>query len=81
MYFDLEETEAFYSLVEAFRTYLRRNKLISDVQRTSYINFIRYAKKLFGIRSAGKKIPLVLKKQMEATKQLGERSWLLKKAE
>ena len=46
---DVKRTEKFIrdSLKESFRILLRRKKLISEQNRTNYMNFIRFTMKLF----------------------------------
>jgi hypothetical protein len=46
VYFELDEYDAFASLVDAFKIYLRRNQTISDVQKKTYHNFILLINKL-----------------------------------
>lgn len=46
VYFELEEYDAFASLVDAFKIYLRRNQTISDLQKKTYHNFILIINKL-----------------------------------
>lgn len=50
MYYETEQTEPFYSLIDAFNIYLYRNKGISIYQRKSYLNLIRFTKKLFDLK-------------------------------
>jgi hypothetical protein len=49
-YYELEETDAFYSLTESFYVYLRRNTQIADYQKQSHMNFIRSIKTLMKLR-------------------------------
>lgn len=50
-YFDLEEEEAFLSLTEAFRQFLKRNRLLSEFQKAGYYNLIKFSRKVFQIKS------------------------------
>ncbi|MCB9036016.1 MAG: hypothetical protein H6557_05280 [Lewinellaceae bacterium] len=49
-YYELEETEAFFSLMEASRKYIRRNRQLSDYQKQSNAGFLRIAGKLNNLR-------------------------------
>jgi len=49
-YFELEEGEALYSLVDAVRSYLNRNKAMPQVHKTIYYNFIKIVKKAFRLK-------------------------------
>lgn len=46
-YFELDETEAFFSLVEAFRQYVSRKREISDYRKRANTNFLRLAQQLY----------------------------------
>ena len=79
-YFEQDDLEAFFYHASAFRTYIRRNKMISDYQRLSYRNFIKYAGQLLRAGNAPKKISAI-RKEMVAIKQVADINWLLQKAD
>jgi len=80
-YYELEETEPLLSLIDAFRIFLRRNKLISDHHRTIYLNQVKFVKKMLGIKiRAGKSKKIhELKEEVESTKQIADMKWLREK--
>lgn len=81
-YFELEETEPFFSLVDAFQVYLKRNKIISEYQRTIYQNLVKYAKKLMQIKSGNSHTTVEeISKELELTKQVANLQWLTQKIE
>ncbi|GJM33651.1 MAG: hypothetical protein DHS20C18_26520 [Saprospiraceae bacterium] len=45
-YYELEETEPFFALLEASRQYLSRNRQLSDYQKQSYGNFLKIANRI-----------------------------------
>lgn len=49
-YYEMDNAESFYSLISAFRVYLRRNKYISQSQFTNHLNLINLAKKLYDLK-------------------------------
>ncbi|HMQ89149.1 MAG TPA: hypothetical protein PKB07_16240 [Flavilitoribacter sp.] len=49
-YYELEETEAFFSLAEASRKFLSRNRQLSEYQKRSNEAFLRLARRLYEIR-------------------------------
>ncbi len=49
-YYELEETEPFFSLLEASRKYIRRNRQLSDYQKQSNAAFLKLAGKLYNLR-------------------------------
>ena len=79
-YFELEETESFFYHATAFRAFLNRNKLISDYQRTIYLNLIRYSSQLMRSEGMKKKIA-VIRKKVEENRNVADLQWLLSKIE
>lgn len=79
IYYEMEEFEALDSLIDSFRTFLRRNRLISDHHRTNYLNLIRFVKKLSRLRPRDKKRLETLQKEIAATDQLADTNWLNEK--
>jgi len=45
-YYEIDEIDPLYSLLESFRTYLNRRKDIADNWKKGYLNLIRFTKKL-----------------------------------
>lgn len=88
-YFDLDEEEAFLSLTDAFRQFLKRNRLISEFQKRGYYNLIKFARKVFQIKSSigfdsKEKLREDLKKLMSETEKsegIFNQSWLEGKIE
>lgn len=80
-YFELEEVDAFYSLVDSFYVYLRRNELISAYQKNICLGFVKYVKRLMRARLGEKKAAKGLLEELNTTPQVASISWLLKKAE
>ncbi|HET6990155.1 MAG TPA: hypothetical protein VFJ43_02480, partial [Bacteroidia bacterium] len=79
-YFELDETESFFYHATAFRTFLNRNKLVSEYQRTIYLNLIRYSSQLMKAAGIKKKIMLIRKK-VEENRNIADLQWLLRKIE
>jgi hypothetical protein len=77
-YFELEETESFFYHASAFRVFLKRNKLVSDYQRTIYLNLIRYSSQLMRADGQQKKIGII-KKKIELNRNIADLNWLLSK--
>ena len=78
-YYELNEDEPYFSLVDAFTNYLKRNKLISDNQRMAYLNFIRYAKKLMQLRLGSRFSMTELREEMQGLSKIYNLQWLLGK--
>ncbi|MEZ5056130.1 MAG: hypothetical protein R2879_03745 [Saprospiraceae bacterium] len=68
-YFDLEENEALFSLVDAFRQLIKRNKIISDASKNGYANLFRLTRKAAKIRyDIGYKSKEKLQEELEKLK-------------
>jgi hypothetical protein len=81
-YYELNEEDALYSLFDAFKIYLRRNKLISDYQREVYSNLIGFTRRLVTARHGSNRVnPEELKKEIQETKKVADINWLLSKVE
>ena len=78
-YYEENEFEPLFSLLESFRVYLNRNKEIPLARKVNYKNLIRFTKKLISIAPNNKKALIQLKTEVEATKNIPSRDWLLEK--
>lgn len=78
-YYETDEIEALYSLMESFRTFLNRHKDIPEQRRRNYKNLIRFTKKLTKIRPGDNTSIEKLKKDIEQTKGLADAKWLKEK--
>ena len=75
IYFENEAQDALESLLHAFKTYLHRNKLISNDLRRTYLNFIRT------LQQVQKVVPEKrdgLKQKVETMRLITEKNWLLR---
>lgn len=82
-YYDLEETEAFFSLAEATRIYLTRNRQLSDYQKGSNANFLKLATRLLQLRLKASTLPKSEKEQQTQriqqqleSKNIANKGWL-----
>lgn len=80
-YFELDETEPLYSLMDSFRVYLHRNRSISDSHRNTYLNLIRFTKKLTKIRPTERAKLKKLHTEILQTSQIADVKWLTEKIE
>jgi hypothetical protein len=79
IYYQQGATEPLISLIQAFRTFLRRHKLISESNRQAYHNFILLVNALWKAQSQGD--AKHLHALLESTQPLVEEAWLRKMAE
>ena len=80
-YYELGEYQPLQSLKESFRILLRRKKLISEQNQTNYGNFARFTMKLYRIDVKNKKQIATLRKEIDATGNVADRSWIMEKLE
>ncbi len=80
-YYETDEIESLYSLFESFRVYLNRNKSISEAKKADYKNLIKFTKKLTRIQPGDDKSLKKLTEEIQKTKRLASRKWLVDKVE
>ena len=78
IYYDLGEWTALDSLLESFKIYLHRQNSIG-YHRESYLNLIKFTKKLLKINLSNPQQRDILRGQIEATTLVTEKDWLLEK--
>jgi len=76
IYYASEEFEPFYSLIDSFRIYLRRNKLITDPRKEMYLNLIKLINRLSKIRKGENQALDQLESQLNEIKLLVNREWV-----
>ncbi|HPH81941.1 MAG TPA: hypothetical protein PL185_05190 [Flavobacteriales bacterium] len=81
VYYEMDEYDAFFSLVDAFKIYLRRNKFISEFQRETYHNFILLINKLMKVKLRKNSMTAVLHEEVCSTKPAADLIWLKTKSE
>lgn len=74
IYFETEATEAFLSLVSSFKIFLKRNKSLSKNAIMPYTNFLQIVHQIFKYGAARKE---QIHEQINTTKMLSDRTWLL----
>ncbi|HRH66590.1 MAG TPA: hypothetical protein PLU53_09865 [Bacteroidia bacterium] len=77
-YFGLNEEETFYYHASAFRSFLSRNRLVSDYQRKIYRNFVRYSVRLMKDSGNLKKLEILLT-DIRNVRQVADLRWLEEK--
>ncbi|MGB0839057.1 MAG: hypothetical protein ACPGXL_02895 [Chitinophagales bacterium] len=81
IYYELDELDAFLSLVDSFKMYLKRNKLISQNRKEQYLKFVKYTAKLHKTPRTAKAKLRILKEELAANRNTANASWLLEKIE
>ena len=88
-YYELNEMEAFFGMIDSFKAYLKRNKLISEYQYKVNSNLLRFAQKLAKLKRdkdflSGSKFGKELKgisEKIETTSEITNIDWLKEKVE
>ncbi|NUQ25546.1 MAG: hypothetical protein HUU34_16490 [Saprospiraceae bacterium] len=88
-YFELQETEPFFSLLEATRLYLSRNLQLSDYQKNSNVNFFKLAAKLYQLNLQAPRLTAAAKENrrqeiallIDRTSPLANKDWLVQRLE
>jgi len=78
-YYEQGEYLALDSLIDSFRIFLRRNKVISKNLKREYINFVNLVKRLTTITSNDTKALADLHRRVSQTSYSMPKNWLLKK--
>jgi len=80
IYYDMDDTEPFLSVIDSFRHYLSNNKESSLRYKTIYLNFLDYSFKLFKLKEKFNAFDVSkLRKEIINKKDIGKKSWLLAK--
>lgn len=78
IYFELEEIEPLYSLLDSFSTFIRRRKKELGYHWENYANLIRFVKKMLKMSWRDKELQQMLFTEVEKTPRVAEKNWLLK---
>lgn len=81
IYYEMDDIEPLFSLITTMRVYLKRSKLISEYQRSIYVNLINHVKKLARIKSGGKQILEEVKLAIKTNIEIADINWLKAKVE
>lgn len=78
-YYETNEIEPLYSLMESYRAFLNRHKEIPQQRRKNYLNLIKFTKKLTKIIPGDQKAITKVKQEIETTRALVNTDWLKEK--
>ena len=76
VYFELEEVEALDSLIDSFRIFLRRSKVLSKRHRRNYLNLIKFVKKLSRLGPGEKAAVEHIAQEVQETGHVADIDWL-----
>ena len=78
-YYEMDEIEPLYSLMESFRAYLNRHKNLSSRRRKSFLQLIRFLKKLSKTMPGDKARLESLRKELNNAKGVASSQWIEEK--
>lgn len=78
IYFEQQETEVLESFIQSFQRFLNRKKELG-YHRENYLNTLTFTSKLLNINVLNKKEKEHLLQEIEQTKAVGEKEWLLER--
>lgn len=81
IYFELQEIEPLWSLLDSFSTFIRRRKKELGYHTENYSNLIRFVRKMLKVDLRDKKIKALLQGEIEETQRVAEKKWLLEQLE
>ncbi|MEO8514608.1 MAG: hypothetical protein ABI543_13690 [Ignavibacteria bacterium] len=82
IYYELSMFNEAYDLIESYRKFMIKNKLLNTQLNSKHLTFIKFSKELLRLKSTGntKKIPQI-EKAIKNAKYILHSPWLLKKLE
>lgn len=76
IYYECEEIEPLLSLATTFRTFVRRQKQLSQRHKQAYLNFSSFTRALFMVKIGRKSTLEALEAEIEGADALIEKGWL-----
>ena len=78
-YYEQDEYLALDSLMDSFRIYLQRNRLISKDVRRQYLNVLRFIRKLANIDPYNQQAIAKVRLKVNECQALADKNWILEK--
>lgn len=78
-YYELDEIEPLYFLMDSFRVFLNRQKDLTNDRKKRYLDLIKYIKRLTKIFDKDRKAIDKIKSELSANTAVAGRTWLLEK--
>jgi len=78
-YYEMQEIFVMDSLIDSFRIFVRRNKVLSKNLKREYINYLGFVKKLTDLRLSGQKASDKFREKIQASSSSTSKKWLLEK--
>lgn len=79
-YYELRELEALHNFLDTFQTFLRRQEKLPEMRKKSFINFVKYVRRLAHVIQLPASEKEKLRAEIEKNKsQIANAAWLLQK--
>ena len=79
VYYELDEIEVLLSLMDTYSKYIRRTRSITPGRKRSFLNYLKYTKKLLSTSLKDQSALVNLRTEVEKAPELVNKSWLLTK--
>jgi hypothetical protein len=80
-YYELDEYDALESLLQAYKMYIKREKSITPERKVHYLNLIKFTSSLMKVNPRDQSKIQKIKIEIEQTKGIVSKPWLLEKVE
>ena len=77
IYFEKGELESLESLLVSFKNFIYRHKELGGYYRDNNLNLLKFVSRLLSLGQFEKDARAALKKEIEATKGVADKDWLL----
>jgi hypothetical protein len=79
IYYELTLYDSAISLLDSYKHFITRDKLLPEIDRQNHINFIKYFSEVLSLKMSSEGIPDIIRKNILSSGGLIEKEWLLEK--
>lgn len=80
-YYEQREDDALFSFLESFKMYINRHQNVAQERKNSFLNLIKFVKKIVELPPGDKKALQKLKDELEEIKRMASLNWLKEKVQ
>jgi hypothetical protein len=81
IYYELDSYDSAISLLDTYKHFITRNKLLPEVDRQNHVSFVKYFNEVLSLKISGKPVPGITGQNIKTSGGLVEKAWLLEKIE
>jgi hypothetical protein len=79
IYYELNLYDTAISLLDSYRHFIARDKMLPEVDKENRLNFAKYYKEILNLKNGMSNEINLVKSNVQSTNNLVEKEWLLKK--